>query len=110
VINKKRRNYIMLKIEDAALPHLAGMLKESTPLSAIRIMVLGGPSGVGLGLMVDEKAEGDAAITYEKIPFFIDQKLLDYCGTITIGYTEESDGGCVAGNHGAFVITPENKL
>ena len=100
----------MLEIEDAALPHLAGMLQESTPASAIRIMVLGGPNGVGLGLMVDEKSEDDTSITYEKIPFLVEQKLLDYCGTITIGYTESSDGGCAASNNGAFVITSENKL
>ena len=100
----------MLKIEDAALPHLAGMLQQSNPLSAIRIMVLGGPNGVGLGLMVDEKTENDASITYEKIPFLVEQNLLDYCGTISIGYIENSDGSCPAGNNGAFVITSENKL
>ena len=100
----------MLKIEDAALPHLAGMLQESTPLSAIRIMVLGGPNGVGLGLMIDEKTEDDASIIYEKIPFFIDRKLLDYCGTITIDYTDSYEGSCAASKNGAFVITSENKL
>lgn len=100
----------MLKIEDAALPHLAGMLQQSTPLSAIRIMVLGGPNGVGLGLMVDERTEDDALITHEKLPFLVDRKLLDYCGTITISYTENGGSDCAAGNNGAFIIRSENKL
>ena len=100
----------MLDIEDEALKHLVKMLQQGPPTSAIRIAVMGGPNGVGLGLMLDEQGKDDTSIIHEKIPFLIDSKLLDYCGTISIKYTQEKNGSCVSGNNGALLINSENPL
>ncbi|PID45259.1 MAG: hypothetical protein CR981_00685 [Proteobacteria bacterium] len=100
----------MLKINDKALPHLTKLLKEGSPTSAIRLAVTGGPKGVGLNLMLDEQDEKDDLIIHKKLPFIIDSKLHDYCGTITIDYQEKVTTGCPANNTGALIISSENKL
>lgn len=103
----------MLQIDEEALKPLAKMIAGAEPDSAIRIAIIGGPDGVGLGLMLDKQTEADTVITHKEIPFIIDQKLMEYCGSITISHRDQAQSSCSCGqggNEGFLIVQPENSL
>lgn len=100
----------MLKIHDEAEEHLNNLLAESDENSAIRIAVMGGAHGPGLGLLVEEAGEDDLIFEHGTIPFIIDKKLMDYCKSITIGFRKGNEGGCGGSSGSGFLIESENPL
>ena len=99
-----------LKIDDDAVEHLSALLSEGNIHSAIRIAVMGGPTGPVLGLVVDESGEDDLTVTCKALPFIIDKKLMDYCEEITIGFRGGAGGSCGGNSGGGFLINPKNSL
>jgi Fe-S cluster assembly iron-binding protein IscA len=100
----------MLKIHDEAEEHLKNLLVEGNENSAIRIALMGGAHGPGLGLIVEEAGENDLRFEHGTLPFIIDKKLMDYCKSITIGFRKGNEGGCGGSSGGGFLIESENSL
>jgi len=100
----------MLEVRDEAVEHLMNMLTEGSQGPALRIAVMGGSSGPRLGLIVDEKSDDDVSLTCKNIPFIIEQKLFEYCQTITIGFQKGRDGSCGGSSGSGFLIHSTNPL
>ena len=100
----------MLHIQDEAVEHLRTLLTEGGETGAIRIAVMGGAHGTGLGLIIDEAGDDDLQITHGDIPVIIDKKLMAYCKTITIGFREADKGSCGGSSGGGFLLNAENPL
>lgn len=100
----------MLEINDEAIEHLTNLLIQGNSESAIRIAVMGGGQGPGLGLIVDEANNSDVSIHQKGIPFIIDRNLLEYCKTISIGFRIGNSGSCGGSSGSGFLITPENPI
>jgi len=100
----------MLKIEDGAVEHLRNLLSEGRENGAIRIALMGGAHGPGLGLIIEEAGEGDLQIECCNLPFIINEKLMDYCQSITIGFRQGRDGSCGGSSGSGFLIKPEKPL
>lgn len=100
----------MLHILEEAREHLGNLLMEGSKKSAIRIAVVGGVHGPGLGLIVDEAGEDDLYFEHDNIPLIVDKKLMDYCQSITIGFTTGTGGSCGGSSGGGFLINAENQL
>ncbi len=100
----------MLKIDTEAEEHLAKLLADEGEHAAIRVAVMGGIQGPGLGLVIDEAAEGDLKIEHKNLSFIVDRKLMAYCQSITIGFRKGSEGGCGGSSGSGFLITSENPL
>lgn len=100
----------MLKIAAEAEEHLKNLLAEGSENSAIRIALMGGAHGPGLGLIVEEAGEDDLRLEHRTIPFIIDKKLMDYCRSITIGFRKGNEGGCGGSSGSGFLIESETPL
>lgn len=100
----------MLHIREEAEEHLNNLLIEGSTKSAIRIAVMGGVHGPGLGLIVDEAGENDLYFEHNNIPLIVDKKLMDYCQSITIGFKTGTDGSCGGSSGSGFLINSENPL
>jgi len=100
----------MLKILEEAEEHLNNLLIGGNESSAIRIAVMGGAHGPGLGLIVEEAGEDDLKIEHKNLSFIIDKKLMDYCQSITIGFRKGNEGGCGGSSGSGFLIDSDNPL
>ena len=100
----------MLHIRDEAVEHLRALLTEGGETGAIRIAVMGGAQGTGLGLIIDEASDDDLEITHGDIPLIIDKKLMEYCQAITIGFRQADKGSCGGSSGGGFLLDAENTL
>ena len=100
----------MLDIRDEAVAHLRALLTEGGEAGAIRIAVMGGAEGTGLGLIIDEAGDDDLQIKHGDITLIIDKKLMDYCQAITIGFREADKGSCGGSSGGGFLLVAENPL
>ncbi|MEE4164831.1 MAG: hypothetical protein V2I35_02450 [Desulfocapsaceae bacterium] len=100
----------MLTIHADAEEHLAALLTEGNGQAAIRIAVMGGAHGPGLGLIIDDAGEDDLKIEHNNLSFVVDSQLMAYCRSITIGFRKGNKGGCGGSSGSGFLISSENPL
>ena len=100
----------MLHIKEEAVEHLRDLMSGGSENSGVRIAVMGGAHGTGLGLIVDEAGEDDLLEVHHEIPIIIDKQLMSYCQSITIGFRKGSDGQCGGESGGGFLIDAEAPL
>ena len=100
----------MLQVREEALEHLDELLSGGNEKSGIRIAVMGGAHGTGLGLIVDEAGEDDLQEVHHGIPLIINKELLSYCRSIVIGFRKGAEGSCGGSSGGGFLIEAENPL
>ncbi len=100
----------MLKICREAEEHLKNLLSEGNENEAIRIALMGGAHGPGLGLVIEEAGKDDLKFEHQGLQFIVDKKLMDYCKSITIGFRQGSEGSCGGSSGSGFLIESENPL
>ena len=100
----------MLQIKQEAEEHLRALLPKGSEDCAIRVAVMGGAHGTGLGLIVDEAGVDDLQINHAGIPLIIDKKLMQYCKSVTIGFQSPAQGSCGGSSGGGFLINSKNPL
>lgn len=101
----------MITVSDGALPHLAQLAAaEGGAGSSIRIAVMGGVAGPGLGLVVDTPAEADEMVHFKDLAIIIDRQLHAYCRNIHIDFREGKQEGCTGKSGAGFLIVPDQPI
>ncbi len=101
----------MITVSEGALPHLAQLLAaEGGAGSAVRIAVIGGIAGPGLGLVVDSAGEADETILFEDLAIIIDRQLHTFCRNILIDFREGQPEGCAGKSGAGFLIIPDQPI
>jgi Fe-S cluster assembly iron-binding protein IscA len=101
----------MITVSEGALPHLAQLVAaEGGAGSAVRIAVIGGIAGPGLGLVVDSAGETDETILFEDLAIIIDRQLHTFCRNILIDFREGQPEGCAGKSGAGFLIIPDQPI
>ena len=96
----------MISISDDAVSHLTD-LQQAHPGHALRVAVVGGPQGPGLGIIPDKKTTEDLVFTSKNIELVIEKNLLHYCRQITIGFQAGEKGACGGSSGSGFLLVAE---
>lgn len=100
----------MLTITENAAAHLNEIGDQKQSGSAIRVAVMGGGSSCGLGLVTDTIKETDSISRHGNYTVAVDTKLLEYCRTITIDFSEGEPEGCSSRAKRGFLISAEKPV
>lgn len=93
----------MITIKDEAVIHLQN-LQDANPEQPLRVAVVGGAQGPGLGIIPDEKNGEDQVFDYQGVKLVIEPNLMGYCRQITIGFQEGKEGACGGSSGSGFLI------
>jgi len=100
----------MLTITENAASHLHEIADQEHRGLAIRVAVMGGGSSCGLGLVTDEIKNSDITSRHGDYTVAVDGKLLEYCRTITIDFSEGEPEGCSSRAKRGFLISAEKPV
>lgn len=100
----------MLTITQNAVAHLGEIADQQHSDMAIRVAVMGGGSCCGLGLVTDEIKDSDVTNHHGSYTVIVDSKLLEYCRTIIIDFSEGDPEGCSSRAQRGFVISAEKPV
>ena len=101
----------MLEISQKAMSHLQDVGQIPDSRSAIRIAVMGGGGPhCGLGLVIDTIKETDLVIQKGDHTIVIDKKLMEFCRSITIDFTEGERDRCDSLSKRGFLLSADNPL
>ena len=101
----------MLEITESGVRHLAEVGVATDGTGVIRVAVIGGGRGSGLGLFADTAVASDVVSRHGDYTLVVDRHLLDYCQTITIDFQEgRGDEGCSSRSGRGFILTTAKPL
>lgn len=95
----------MLNISGEARGYMKDLLEqEANAGDVIRVAVMG---QAGLGLVVDRASDQDMVFDQEQFRVVVDQKLMEFCKSISISFKEGDSANC--GSNG-YIIETENSI